>query len=134
MPGDEAPAMTRYDVILELTGDRTETIGVEEGQTVLEAAQRAGVRIPYDCRSGTCITCVGRLLSIEGENDESGEGGTNRPPDAADGFTYRRVPEALTDDERADGYVLLCIATPRTDCRVKVGPRVRAEVGDSPWK
>ncbi|WP_121744228.1 2Fe-2S iron-sulfur cluster-binding protein [Natronorubrum halophilum] len=125
--------MTGHDVTLEWTGGPTETISVDEGQTVLEAAQRAGVRLPYDCRSGTCITCVGRLLEVEGGETKPEERESNRPPDAADAFAYRRSPEALTDGERADGYVLLCIATPRTDCRVEVGPRVRAAVGDSPW-
>ncbi|WP_226483133.1 2Fe-2S iron-sulfur cluster-binding protein [Natrinema amylolyticum] len=128
--------MTSYDVTLEWTDGRTRTIAVSESQTVLEAAQRIGVRLPYDCRSGTCITCVGRLIGLEGEaaeSDDSGESEADRPLDAADGFTYQRTPQALTDDERADGYVLLCIASPRADCRIEVGPRVRAEVGDSPW-
>lgn len=133
--------MTTYDVTLERTDGPTETIDVGGDETVLEAAQRAGVRLPYDCRKGTCITCVGRLLEIEGESEGTDVGadadadgdGTDHPPDPAAAFTYRRSPAALTDREQADGYVLLCIAHPRTDCRIEVGPRVRAEVGDSPW-
>lgn len=132
--------MTTHEVILEWTDGRTRTIDVTERQTVLEAAQRVGARLPYDCRSGTCITCVGRLLALEdGESDgdegesDGEEKGTERPPEVADAFAYRQEPRALTDDERDDGYVLLCIASPRADCRIEVGPRVRAEVGDSPW-
>ena len=131
--------MTRYDVVLERTDGPDQTIEVAGDETVLEAAGRAGVRLPYDCREGTCITCVGRLLEIEdgGEAAETGADddgdGTDRSPDPADAFTYRRSPEALTDREQADGYVLLCIAHPRADCRIEVGPRVRAQVGDSPW-
>ncbi|SEQ70748.1 2Fe-2S iron-sulfur cluster-binding protein [Natrinema salaciae] len=125
--------MTRYDVTLEWTDGPTRTVAVAEDETVLEAAQRAGVRLPYDCREGTCITCVGRLLALGDGNAEPDDSGTGQPPDVADGFTYRRPPQALTDEERADGYVLLCIASPRADCRIEVGPRVRAEVGDSPW-
>ncbi|QRV17190.1 2Fe-2S iron-sulfur cluster binding domain-containing protein [Haloterrigena salifodinae] len=129
--------MTSHDVTLEWTDGSTQTITVDENESVLDAAQRAGARLPYDCRKGTCITCVGRLLALEGEEaaDESAEGGTERPPDAdaADAFTYRRAPAALTDQEQVDGYVLLCIAHPQSDCRIEVGPRVRAEVGDSPW-
>ncbi|WP_222915945.1 2Fe-2S iron-sulfur cluster-binding protein [Natrinema sp. SYSU A 869] len=125
--------MTRYDVTLEWANGPNRTIKVADDEAVLEAAQRAGIRLPYDCRKGTCITCVGRLLAIEGGETESDADGTERPRDAADAFTYRRPPQALTDDERADGYVLLCIASPRADCRIEVGPRVRAEVGDSPW-
>lgn len=136
--------MTSYHVTLEWTDGRTRSIDVTERQTVLEAAQRVGARLPYDCRSGTCITCVGRLLEIEDEEADGDEGETDgdeereeveteRPPEVADAFAYRQQPQALTDDERADGYVLLCIASPRADCRIEVGPRVRAEVGDSPW-
>ncbi|NUB89959.1 2Fe-2S iron-sulfur cluster binding domain-containing protein [Haloterrigena sp. SYSU A121-1] len=127
--------MTSHDVTLEWTDGSTQTIAVDENESVLDAAQRAGARLPYDCREGTCITCVGRLLALEGEEgaDESAEDGTERPPHAADAFTYRRAPAALTDEEQADGYVLLCIAHPQSDCRIEVGPRVRAEVGDSPW-
>ncbi|ELY65874.1 2Fe-2S iron-sulfur cluster-binding protein [Natrinema versiforme] len=122
--------MTDYDVTLEWADGRTESIVVADDETVLEAAQRARIRLPYDCRSGTCITCVGRLIGLE-----DGDGGRdeNEPIDAAEGFTYRRQPQALTEQEGADGYVLLCIASPRADCRLEVGPRVRAEVGDSPW-
>ena len=141
--------MTRYEVTLERADGPNRTIEVGDDETVLEAAQRAGVRLPYDCREGTCITCVGRLIGIEGEDegaatdvgedvdsdadtDADGADGVDRPRDA-DAFAYRRSPAALTDRERADGYVLLCIAAPQADCRIEVGPRVRAEVGDSPW-
>lgn len=33
------------------------------GETVLDAAERAGYAIPYSCRKGLCSTCEGRLLS-----------------------------------------------------------------------
>ena len=133
--------MTTYDVTLERTDGPNRTVEIAENETVLEAAGRAGVRLPYDCRKGTCITCVGRLLEIEGESEvtdtdadaDADTDGTGHSPDPADAFSYRRSPAALTDREQADGYVLLCIAYPQTDCRIEVGSRVRAEVGDSPW-
>ncbi|WP_408956782.1 2Fe-2S iron-sulfur cluster-binding protein [Natrinema sp. 74] len=125
--------MTRHDVTLEWTDGSTQTIEVAKDETVLESAQRAGARLPYDCRKGTCITCVGRLIGREGGESRPDEDETDRPLDAADAFTYRRPPQALTDGEREAGYVLLCIASPQTDCRLEVGPRVRSEVGDSPW-
>ncbi|SDR26803.1 2Fe-2S iron-sulfur cluster-binding protein [Natronobacterium texcoconense] len=121
--------MTEYDVTLEWPDGRTETVAVDPRETVLEVALRQGIRLPYDCREGTCITCVGRVLAA-GEDDTPD---AEEAVDAADVFDYRRQPRALTERERADGYVLLCIAVPRDDCRVAVGPMVRAEVGDSPW-
>ncbi|MDQ2050389.1 2Fe-2S iron-sulfur cluster-binding protein [Natronolimnohabitans sp. A-GB9] len=128
--------MTRHDVTLEWADGRSETVSVDSRETVLEAALRAGIRLPYDCRKGTCTACVGRVLAVDGdgsERDESEAVDERRSIDAAAAFDYRRQPEALTERERADGYVLLCIATVRSECRVRVGPMVRAEIGDSPW-
>lgn len=113
----EPDAMTGYEVTLELAGQPDRTIAVNERETILAAARRAGVRLPADCHEGTCLTCVGRVLD----------------PDSGNVVEYNRAPTALTADERATGYVLLCIAVPRTDCRIRVGPAVRSAVGDSPW-
>ncbi|WP_323172964.1 2Fe-2S iron-sulfur cluster-binding protein [Natrialba sp. PRR66] len=152
--------MTSYDVTLERTDGPTQTIAVNERETILEAAQRAGVRLPSDCRKGTCTTCVGRVVAVEAEPEPESEVETEpeagaeveaeaeaepeletpsgdrsgHQPDAATAVDYRRPPRALEERERTDGYALLCIALPRADCRIEVGPRVRAEVGDSPWK
>jgi CDP-4-dehydro-6-deoxyglucose reductase, E3 len=35
---------------------------VEEGETVLEAALRAGIGLPYGCRNGACGKCAGELV------------------------------------------------------------------------
>lgn len=35
----------------------------EPGETVLAAALRQGVRLPYGCRNGTCGSCVARLVA-----------------------------------------------------------------------
>lgn len=122
-----------HEVTLERTDGPNRTIEVDDGETVLEAARRAGVRLPADCLEGTCTTCVGRVVAVEGD-DESADGDPDQRPDAGTAVDYRRPPRALEERERAEGYALLCIALPRTDCRIEVGPRVRAEVGDSPWK
>lgn len=125
--------MTHYDVTLERAGGSDRTIEVDESETVLEAAQRAGVRLPSDCRKGTCTTCVGRVLAVDGDREEADDSEPDRL-DVATAVDYRRPPRGLDESERAEGYALLCIAMPRADCRIQVGPRVRAEVGDSPWK
>ena len=53
------------------------------GQTVLEAAEEAGIDIPYACRVGDCGICVTRLL--EGEVTMDVDTGLD-PADAADGY------------------------------------------------
>ncbi|MDG5819649.1 2Fe-2S iron-sulfur cluster-binding protein [Natronococcus sp. A-GB7] len=120
--------MSGHDVTLEWPDGRSETVAVDPQETVLEAALREGIRLPYDCRKGTCTACVGRVRSVDGSRDESDES-----PDAASAVDYRRPPRALEESDRADGYALLCIAHPRADCCIEVGPMVRSQLGDSPW-
>jgi CDP-4-dehydro-6-deoxyglucose reductase/3-phenylpropionate/trans-cinnamate dioxygenase ferredoxin reductase subunit len=41
--------------------------GCEPGETVLDAAERAGYGMPYSCRKGVCSTCEGGLIAGTGE-------------------------------------------------------------------
>lgn len=102
-----------HEITLEWAGGREETFTADSGETVLEAAARAGIRLPYDCRTGTCAECVGRV--IEGR------------------IEHRRMPRALEPSDEEENYALLCIATASEDCRIRVGPRVKTELGGSPW-
>ena len=38
---------------------------VEAQETILEAALRQGVALPYGCRNGACGACKGKVLSGE---------------------------------------------------------------------
>ena len=73
---------------------------VQSNETILQAALRAGVVLPYGCKDGACGSCKSQLL--EGEVDYG---------------NYQK--KALSDDERAQGGVLICCATPKTDVVVK---------------
>ena len=35
----------------------------DEGETILTAAIRAGVGLPYGCKNGACSSCKGKLLN-----------------------------------------------------------------------
>ena len=82
-----------YEVTVEPTGD---IIEVEEGQTILDAALRQGVWIPFACGHGTCATC--KIQVVEGESDLG-----------------NASPFALMDVEREEGKVLACCCTPESD-------------------
>lgn len=84
-----------------------ETIEVEEGQTILDAALRAGIWLPHACCHGLCATC--KVQVVEGEVDH-GE---------ASSF-------ALMDFERDDGKTLACCATLESDLVIE------AEIDEDP--
>jgi CDP-4-dehydro-6-deoxyglucose reductase len=69
---------------------------VEEGESILAAALRQDLILPYGCRNGACGSCKGRLL--EGRIDY--------------GVHQKK---ALTDDEKAQGKALFCQAKPLSD-------------------
>lgn len=71
-------------------------IAVGEGRTILQAALDAGIAYPHSCRSGRCGACKSRLLSGHVE-------------------LARHSPFALSDEERAGGFILACRATPTED-------------------
>lgn len=82
-----------YQVIIEPTGEHIE---VNEGQTILQAALRQGVWLPFACGHGTCATC--KIQVIEGDVDVGAAS-----------------PFALMEMERDDGKVLACCAMPQSD-------------------
>ena len=82
-----------YEVTIEPTGD---VIEVEDGQTLLQAALRQGVWLPFACGHGTCGTC--KVQVLEGFVDH-GEASTF----------------ALMEVERDEGKVLACCCHPESD-------------------
>lgn len=69
-------------------------------QTVLVAAEAAGVPLPSSCCSGVCTTCAARISS-----------GT---VDQADAMGVRQ-------ELRDEGFALLCVAYPRSDLTLIAG-------------
>lgn len=76
-------------------------VPVHAGQTLLDAALRAGIAMPYGCRVGGCGTCRCRLL----------------------GGRVRELTETaylLDDAELAAGTILACQSVPLGDVRIAV--------------
>ncbi len=103
-----------YRLTLEWDAGRVEHVTADPDESVTEAADRAGVGLPYACLTGACATCTGQLLDGDLE--------------------HRREPRALKNRHREQDYVLLCIAEPRADSRIRVGSVVQSELVSNPWK
>jgi len=86
-----------YELTIEPLGA---TIEVEEDQTILDAALRAGIWLPHACCHGLCATC--KIDVIDGEVDH-GE---------ASSF-------ALMDFERDEGKTLACCARLESDVTIE---------------
>jgi len=88
------PGHTECEVTVVLDG-ATRTFTLEKGkESILEAGLKAGIEIPYSCKSGVCSTCRAKLTAGEVDMD---------------------VNFALEDYEVARGFVLTCQSHPVTD-------------------
>ena len=65
-------------------------------ETILAAALRASLLLPYGCRDGACGSCKSKI--VEGEVD----------------YGHSQM-STLTDTEKKQGYVLPCVARPLSD-------------------
>ncbi|MCP5267695.1 MAG: CDP-6-deoxy-delta-3,4-glucoseen reductase [Zoogloeaceae bacterium] len=89
------------------------TLTADAGESILEAALRQGLTLPYGCRDGACGACRGKVLS--GEIDHG-----------------RAQEHALSDADREAGFALFCCAQPRSDLSIE--SREVRKAGDIPVK
>ncbi|NQE48076.1 CDP-6-deoxy-delta-3,4-glucoseen reductase [Herbaspirillum rubrisubalbicans] len=80
-------------------------------ESILTAAIRAGVGLPYGCKNGACSSCKGKLVAGQVEHGAHQE-------------------RALSAHEEQLGYALFCVAKPQSD--VTIEAREVAGVGEIP--
>jgi CDP-4-dehydro-6-deoxyglucose reductase, E3 len=86
-----------YQITVQPSGRQ---FAAETDETVLDAALRQGVLLPYGCKDGACGACKGKLL--EGSVDMGS------------------APlQSLHEDERAAGLILTCCAKAQSDLSIE---------------
>jgi ring-1,2-phenylacetyl-CoA epoxidase subunit PaaE len=81
------------EVTIHFEGD-TYKISVGPDESILDRALDEGIDLPFSCQSGLCTACMGKCTSGKVMMDED---------------------ETLTEEEVAEGFVLLCVGHPLTD-------------------
>ncbi len=94
--------MTEFSLVIELSnGSHQSSVDLEvvKGTTLLQALHDAQLPVRKACRNGGCGVCRCRLVAGE--------------------ISYgQRQPFALWDKDKAEGFILPCIATPLSDLKI----------------
>lgn len=90
--------MTTFAITIANRGGST--FEVDHRRPLLDSLREKGVDLPYGCRYGGCITCAAKLVS---------------------GDVNQSAQVALNNRQINNGYVILCVARPLSDCTFEIG-------------
>lgn len=82
-----------YNITIQASGH---TFTANENEFILDAALRQGVSLPYGCRTGSCGTCLGKVLS-----------GEISYPDG--------LPLTVMEHEHKEGKAVFCVSVAKSD-------------------
>jgi ring-1,2-phenylacetyl-CoA epoxidase subunit PaaE len=88
----EAPNYTDAEITIHLNKLK-HTFNLKAGETILQAAQKNGLELPYSCMRGMCSSCICQLNS---------------------GSVHLHYNQVLTDTDLTNGRILTCTAHPTT--------------------
>lgn len=77
------------------------TFEADENEFILDAALRQGIALPYGCRSGSCGTCLGKVLS-----------GEIHYPDG--------LPLTVMEHEHEEGKAIFCVSVAKSDLTLDI--------------
>jgi CDP-4-dehydro-6-deoxyglucose reductase len=86
-----------YQVTLKASGKQ---FTVNHDETLLDAALRQGINLPYGCKNGACGSCKGKIVEGQVSHGQHSEG-------------------ALSKAEETAGSILFCCAQPQSDLLIE---------------